>query len=271
MRFVQEIRTMLALATMSLMMANCAHAETKVPAGNVQQLDISGCPGSITLQQSGSVKEPQFLTSGNGGRARLASVASGWALHCHASPGTSLPSGASGQSGVNISGVIVNRAFGPGARAVQNIGGGSAIDSSSGSSVVKLQVPVGVKIYAKSWIGSLDAERGVWTVDAELASGQMHFSHLQDSVVVVDSGSLSVLEATGLLSAHLRGGGNIEVANMRNTVLELRLSGAGNMAFKGRAASARIWATGAGHIDIERVVSEPWIHLRGAATVDIGR
>ena len=130
---------------------------------------------------------------------------------------------------------------------------------------------MGVRIYAKSWGGSLDAERGVWTVHAELAGGQMHFSHLQDSVVVVDTGGLTALEATGKLSAHLRGSGSIEVANMRNTALELRLSGAGNMAFKGRAASARIWATGAGHIEIERVVSEPSIQLRGAATVDIGR
>ena len=265
------IRALLALTTMSLLMANCAQAETKGFVGNIQQLDISGCPGSVALRQSGGIKEPQFLPSGNDGRARLASVGSGWALHCQVATGTKPPSGVPGQSGVNISGVIVNRAFGPGARAVQNIGGGSAIDSGSGSAVVKLQVPVGVQIHAKSWAGSLDAERGVWTVHAEVAGGEMHFSHLQDSVVVVDSGSLSALEATGKLSAHLRGGGNIEVANMRNTVLELWLSGAGNMEFKGRAASARIWATGAGHIEIERVVSEPAIQLRGAATVDIGR
>ena len=136
MRFVQRIRALLALTTMSLLTANCAQAEPKGSAGNVQQLDISGCPGSVALQQSGSIKEPQFLPSGNDGRARLASVGSGWALHCQAATGSKLPSVASGQSGVNISGVIVNRAFGPGARAVQNIGGRSAIDSGSGSAVV---------------------------------------------------------------------------------------------------------------------------------------
>lgn len=252
-----------------LMMGLIKVAHAALP-GAAQALDISGCPGAITLEQSSNIAEPRLLGSGVAtGQVRLEAMAAGWALRCPAA------AGARGQSNVNVTGITLNRtinvAVGHGAVAVQNIGGKTTISTGGETATVKLQVPAGVRIVARSWSGSLQAAPGVWMVDAELASGQMHFSRLHDSAVVVDSGSLSALEATGRLTAHLRGAGSIEVANMRDAALDLQLTGAGSMAFRGRATSARVQATGAGHIEIEHVTSEPSIQLRGLATVDIGR
>ncbi len=264
------------MKAMLLLMALLIQAGDRAIADPVRVLDISTCSGSLTLQQSSDIKEPKLVNLSDSADvlARVEAAGTGWALRCQEVRKSKPASGrasVSGQSAVIGAGVFINRAVGPGANAVQNIGGNPSSNSGSERSRVQLMVPTGVRIVARSWAGYLDAARGVWTVNAELAGGQMQFFGVHDSSFVVDAGSLSVQEATGRLSAHLRGAASIEVTNMRDTILDLQLTGAGSMQLKGRAASARVLATGAGHIEIERVTSEPLIQLRGAATVDIGR
>lgn len=241
----------------------------------VQTLDISACPGNLVLQQSASIKEPQLVSPSarTAAAVQLQATAQGWALRCQSvssgsGSGSSKPA-ANGQT--VISGVVINRAVGPGAVATQNIGGTSNVVRGDDTPALVVQVPAGWRLLAKAWTGTLKAEAGTWTVDVELANGEMQFSKLIDSQVVVDAGSIEVGEMTGQFVGHLRGAGSIEVANMRDPALELQLTGAGSMLLKGRAASARVRASGAGHIDIEHVTSEPWIQLSGSATVDIGR
>jgi hypothetical protein len=199
--------------------------------------------------------------------AQLQSTAQGWVLQCPLAPNTS--STTSGAS--SVSGVHINRAIGPGAVATQNIGGKSTTSRGDEAPPVTVQVPAGWQLLAKAWSGSLRAEGGVWSADVEIASGEMVFSKLQDSRVVVDAGSLIVQELSGRFSAHLRGAGSMEVAQMRDPALDLQLSGAGSMEFKGRAASARIRASGVGSIDVEHVTSEPIIQASGLVTIGVGR
>lgn len=236
---------------------------------SAQTLNITACANQILLQINSSLKEPQLIRHGpkTGAQAQLQPTAQGWALQCPVTPsGTSSTSGKSSGSGV-----YTNRAIGPGAVATQNIGGKSTTSRGEEASPVTVQVPPGLQLVAKAWTGSLRAEGGVWSADVEIASGEMSFSKLQDSRVVVDAGSLSVQELSGRFGAHVRGAGSIEVAQMRDPALDLQLSGAGSMEFKGRAASARIRASGVGSIDIEHVTSEPTIQASGLVTVSVGR
>lgn len=240
-------------------------------AMSAQTLNISACPAQIVLQQSGGIKEPVLVQPYAHALAKvhLVDSAQGWLLSCQAAPKSSSGSATTGQP--TISGVHINRAIGPGAVAVQNIGGKTSVQRGEVMPTVSVQLPTGWRLLAKAWSGSLRADGGTWITDAELANGDMQFSRLQDSQITVDVGSVSVQELTGRFVAHLRGAGSIEVANMRDPALDVQLSGAGSMVFKGRAASARVRASGAGHIDIEHVATEPWIQISGSATVDVGR
>jgi hypothetical protein len=240
---------------------------------SAETLNISACPGNVQLLQSSNLKEPVLMRpTGEAAKAvQLQASPQGWTLRCDTAAKAKVSADPAGSGQTVISGVQINRAVGPGAVAVQNIGGRSTTDRGDDKPSVVLQVPAGWKLLAKAWAGALRAEGGVWTVDVELASGDMQFSKLHDSQVIVDVGSVSVQELTGRFVAHLRGAGNIEVAQMRDPALDLQLSGVGSMLLKGRAATARVRATGAGHIDIEHVTSEPSIQASGLATVDVGR
>ena len=236
---------------------------------SAQTLNISACTNQILLQINSSLKEPQLIRQGakTGAQAQLRPTAQGWALQCPVTP--SATSSTSGKS--SGSAVYTNRAIGPGAVATQNIGGKSTTSRGEESLPITLQVPPGWQLVAKAWSGSLRAEGGVWSADVEIASGEMVFSKLQDSRVVVDAGSLTVQELSGRFEGHVRGAGSTEVAQMRDPALDLQLSGAGSMEFKGRAASARIRASGVGSIDIEHVTSEPTIQASGLVTISVGR
>jgi invasion protein IalB len=234
-----------------------------VQAAQAQSLNISNCLGYVVLQQSSAVKEPQ-LTGQAPKSAQLQAGPQGWALRCQASR-------TKAQSGeVKISGARINQAVGPGAVATQNIGGSNS-SSTGDEPPVTVSVPVGWRLIARGWTGSLRAEGGPWQADIELSAGEMSFSTLKDSQVVIDVGSVSVQELTGRFNAHMRGAGSLEVARMRDPALDLQLSGAGSMEFKGRAASARVRATGIGSIEIEQVVAEPVIQASSLVTIDIGR
>jgi hypothetical protein len=238
-----------------------------------ETLNISACSGHVQLLQNTNMKEPLLMRpTGEAAKAvQLLSTPQGWMLRCD-SAAISKPSSQPGAAGqVVISGVQINRAIGAGAVAVQNIGGKTTSERGDDKPHVVLQVPAGWKLMAKAWTGSLRAEGGVWTADVELASGEMLFSALHDSQVVIDVGSVSAQELTGRFVAHVRGAGSIDVARMRDPALDLQLSGAGSMSLKGRAQSARVRASGAGHVDIEQVTTEPWIQASGLATVDVGR
>jgi hypothetical protein len=240
---------------------------------SAETLNISACPGNVQLLQNSNLKEPVLMRpTGEPAKAvQLQASPQGWTLRCDSAAKSNGPAEPAAAGQTVISGVQINRAIGPCAVAVQNIGGRSTVDRGEDKPSVVLQVPAGWKLLAKAWTGSLRAEGGVWTVDVELANGEMQFSKLHDSQVIVDVGSVTAQELTGRFVAHLRGAGSIEAAQMRDPALDLQLSGAGSMSLKGRAASARIRATGAGHIDIEHVTSEPWIQASGLATVDVGR
>jgi Putative auto-transporter adhesin, head GIN domain len=238
---------------------------------NAQTFDISGCSSHLLIQQSNAVKEPQLdvtATAAAASQAKLRSSVQGWTLHC-AQPTSNNSSSA---KSTVISGVQINRAFGAGAVAQQNIGGRSNTASNTASSEqLKVIIPTGWRLSAKSWTGSLRAEAGVWQAEIELAAGDVYFSRLKNSKIVVDSGSVSVQDLAGDFHANLRGAGSIEVDRMQDTKLDLLLSGAGSMTFKGRAASAKIRATGVGSIEVEQVKSEPLIQSSGMASIDVGR
>jgi Putative auto-transporter adhesin, head GIN domain len=240
-----------------------------VSTASAQTLNISACASQIVLQFNNSLKEPQLVRQGGktAAQGQLQSTAQGWVLQCAAA--SNAASATTGKS--SGSGVYINRATGPGAVATQNIGGKSTTSRGEEAPPVTVQVPPGWQLLAKAWSGSLRAEGGLWTADVEIASGEMVFSKLQDSRVVVDAGSLSVQEVSGRFGAHLRGAGSIEVAQMRDPALDLQLTGAGSMELKGRAASARIRASGVGSIDVEHVTSEPTIQASGLVTISVGR
>lgn len=255
-----------SLVAMGLVMMSLGSAASSVAA---QTLNISACTQQIVLQINTDLKEPQLVRPGGKAAvlAQLQSTAQGWVLQC--SVVSNAASSALGKP--SASGVYINRATGPGALATQNIGGRSTTSRGEEAAPITVQVPAGWQLLAKAWTGSLRAEGGVWSADVEIASGEMVFSKLQDSRVVVDAGSLTVQELSGRFGGHLRGAGSIEVAQMRDPALDLQLSGAGSMEFKGRAASARIRASGVGSIDIEHVTSEPMIQASGLVTVSVGR
>lgn len=240
---------------------------------SAETLNISACPGNVQLLHSSNLKEPVLMRpTGEAAKAvQLQASPQGWTLRCDSAAKSKAPVDTASSGQTVISGAQINRAVGPGAVAVQNIGGRVTTERGDDKQVVILQVPAGWKLLAKAWTGSLRAEGGVWMANVELASGEMQFSKLHDSQVIVDLGSISVQELTGRFVAHLRGAGSIEVAQMRDPALDLQLSGAGSMSLKGRAATARVRASGAGHIDIEQVTSEPSIQASGLATVDVGR
>lgn len=234
-----------------------------------QTLNVSACTNQIVLQINSSLKEPQLVRQGAkaAAQAQLQATAQGWVLQCAVASNVSSTTAEKSSA----SGVYTNRAIGPGAVATQNIGGKSTTSRGQEAAPVTVQVPPGWQLLAKAWTGSLRAEGGVWSADVEIASGEMNFSKLQDSRVVVDAGSLSVQELSGRFGGHVRGAGSIEVAQMRDPALDLQLSGAGSMELKGRAASARIRASGVGSIDIEHVTSEPIIQASGLVTISVGR
>ena len=255
-----------SLVAMGLVMMSLGSAESSVAA---QTLNISACNQQIVLQINTDLKEPQLVRPGGKSAvlAQLQSTAQGWVLQCSV-----VSNAASSALGKPLaSGVYINRATGLGAVATQNIGGRSTTSRGDEAAPITAQLPAGWQLLAKAWTGSLRAEGGVWSADVEIASGEMVFSKLQDSRVVVDAGSLTVQELSGRFGGHLRGAGSIEVVQMRDPALDLQLSGAGSMEFKGRAASARIRASGVGSIDIEHVTSEPMIQASGLVTVSVGR
>ena len=239
---------------------------------HAQSLDISGCAGQLLIQQSTTIKEPQLDASAAASQAKLRSSVGGWTPPC-ARPTFS---NSSAKSTV-ISGLQINRAFGAGAVAQQNIGGRSneahngGASSAASPAQIKVIIPTGWRLSAKSWTGSLRAEAGVWQAEIELAAGDVYFSRLKNSKIVIDSGSVSVQDLIGDFHANLRGAGSIEVDRMQDAKLDLLLSGAGSMAFKGRAASAKIRATGVGSIEVQQVASEPLIQSSGIASIDVGR
>jgi hypothetical protein len=251
------VKAAIHTATVLMSIAMGSHAYAQV-------LDISACHGVVVVQQL-PVQAPALREAG----ASLSASTDGWRLSCQASKAKS--SSSSSQQ-VNITGVRINRAIGPGAVATQNIGGRSSSESGSASEKpIHVSVPKGWLLRARGWVGTLTVKEGVWRADVELAAGEMSFGVLQQSKVVVDAGSVSIDEIQGPFEAELRGAGSIEAAGMRAAALQLRLTGAGSMSFAGKAQSARIHASGVGSIEIEHVLTEPLITARGLATIDIGR
>jgi hypothetical protein len=247
-----------------------------ISMAHAQVLHLASCEQPVVLRQA-QVAQPQLMSAAGSAGVKLTSEATGVRLQCPQPTSKNKTRSGNSQSSSNvvITGVRINRAVGPGAVAEQNIGGQSSVSRGSGSDAneqpVVITVPTGWRVQARGWTGSLRTEGGVWQADVEVAAGEMSFARLQDSRVVVDAGSVSAQSLAGRLDAHVRGAGDIEVERSNDAALNLQLTGAGSMSFKGRAASAQVRASGVGSIEIEQVLAEPRIQVSGLATVDIGR
>lgn len=237
-------------------------------------LDLSGCSAHLVLRQGASAQAPRWLSADAVQQSHVAKVvpnSGGWMLLC------SETLALQPQPQV-ASGVFVNRAVGPGAVAVQNIGGrsstsrgGTNAPTQASSKPLELEVPAGTRLAARSWSGMLDALSGPWLVDLEIAAGAVKLGSVRNARLLIDAGEVTVGEARGGLHVQLRGAGNLNVARMVNTALDLTLSGVGSMELKGQAATAQVRATGVGRIEIERVRAEPVIEASGVVDVLVGR
>lgn len=237
---------------------------------NAQTLHLSSCEFAVVLRPS-SLGAPTISSASASAGVSLQALPDGVRLVC-AKPNQRSEASARGSSSVIISGTRINRAIGPGAIAEQNIGGQrSTARSEDPVKTVVISVPSAWRIQARSWIGLLHADTGIWQADVEIAAGEMSFFQLKDSRVVVDAGSFTAQSLQGRFDAHLRGAGDIEVLRSNDAQLNLQLSGAGSMSFKGRAQSAVIRASGIGSIEIEKVITEPKISSSSLTTIDIGR
>ncbi len=237
---------------------------------NAQTLHLSSCEFAVVLRPS-SLGAPAMSGASDSTGISLQTLPDGARLLCAKSKLRSEAS-ARGSSNATISGTRINKAIGPGAIAEQNIGGQrSTVRSEDPAKTVVISVPIAWRIQARGWIGSLHADTGIWQADVEIAAGEMSFFQLKDSRVVVDVGSVTVQSLQGRFDAHVRGAGDIEVLRSNDAQLNLQLSGAGSMSFKGRAQSAVIRASGIGNIEIEKVITEPKISSSSLTTIDIGR
>ncbi len=233
-------------------------------AADITSLDLSACSASIHLSVQTQGTQPALLDKPDAAWVvRLQPGARAWQLQCEP-----VVKGSTGES--SSSSVQINRAIGPGAVAIQNIGGQQRAQAAP-SQPLRVAVPSGWQLLARRWSGELLAKNGVWQIDMELAAGSVVAPHVRDSSVVVDAGTVQIGQAQGNLHAHVRGAGSVEVAQMQQVALDVQLSGAGQLQFKGSAASARVRASGAGSIDIEHVATEPQVQVSGAVTIDIGR
>jgi hypothetical protein len=235
-----------------------------VPAVGAQTLDISACAASIHVQASAG-DAPQWLEKPSSNlNARLTNAGSNWHLACE-------PPKAQSTQTVIGSRIEINRAIGPGAVATQNIGGSTRVQKGEEVSPIKLAVPAQWRLKARGWSGELQASGAPWLLDMELGAASVKATHVRDSRLVLNAASVELGQATGSLSLEVRGAGSVEVAQMRQTALDIQMSGAGSIELKGSAASAKVRASGAGSIEIEHVVSEPQLQVSGAITIDIGR
>lgn len=237
-------------------------------------LHLASCDHEVILRQS-SMTKPEI--SGATDRTNLPANVSleitpdGARFVCNPSNRVSTSTSRDSAS-VIVSGVRINRAIGPRATAEQNMGGKIQQAKSGANSIsLVITVPSGWRIQARSWIGSLRADTGIWQADVEITAGEMSFASLKDSTVVVDAGSITAQSLHGRFTAHVRGAGDIEVVRSNDAELDLQLTGVGSMSFKGRAKTAVIRASGIGSIEIEKVATAPKVTSSSLATIDIGR
>ena len=237
-----------------------------------QVLYLTTCDFDVVLQYA-NVASPRLSGTAQGVTVSLQQQSDGAKLVCGAATLQTKPSHATANSHATvITGSRINRAIGKNAVAEQNIGGQNSVRQiGQKNQSITITIPSAWRIHARAWIGSLRAETGVWQVDAEIGAGEMSFSQLKDSRLVIDAGSVTAQSLQGRLDAHVRGAGDIEVMHSNDAQLYLQLTGAGSMSFKGRAQSAVIKASGVGSVEIEKVVTEPKITASSLASIDIGR
>ncbi|MBS7807648.1 DUF2807 domain-containing protein [Variovorax sp. PCZ-1] len=236
-----------------------------------QTLHLASCEHAVILRY-GTTDAPKLSAAAEALGVSLHSQSNGVSMQCKSPQKKHSLSAASSSSVVIINGTRINRAFGTGAVAEQNIGGRSNKESGSkADSQVVVTVPSGWRIQARNWVGSLSTHAGIWQADVEISAGEMSFTQLKDSRLVIDAGDIKAQSLLGRLDASMRGAGSIEVERANDAVLNLQLNGAGSMTFKGRAQSAQIRASGVGSIEIEKLVNEPFIQASSLATIDIGR
>lgn len=242
-----------------------------VGLANAQVLHLASCEQALVLRY-GAVNSPVLSVDAAKVGVSLHGESEAMRLRCASMKPDPAASGISNSSSVTIQGARINQATGYGAVAEQNIGAQNAIARGEKKALpIIITVPLGWRIQARGWTGSLRANEGIWQADVELMAGAMHFAQLKDSRLIVDAGSLTAHLLHGKLSAHVRGAGNIEIERSNDALLQLQLTGVGNMTFKGRAKSAQISASGAGNIEIEKLIDEPRIQASSLVTIDIGR
>ena len=232
-----------------------ALAQSGVRAFTAATVDFSAVRGSVEIRVSGA--GPIILRGPSVLRARL----EGGVLHLALPPGTSQGTRQA------ASGAWINSARGPGARAVQNIGG--QVEAAP-AAVAVVEVPASTTLRARGFTGEARIRGPARAADIDVGAGEVHIENLAGGRLAISgAGSLRVGQASGLLELALAGAGEIAVESGRIDDLAATLDGAGDIEVAATAMAARLRNRGSGAIRVERVTGPLDHEMTGAGEITV--
>jgi hypothetical protein len=161
----------------------------------------------------------------------------------------------------------------PGARATQIIGGtattvGGAVEPAG---VRLASVPAGTPLVVEGMVGELSVAAVNGPLELELAGGSARLDRVVGGRLAVVGGSrIEADQASGDLALEVRGAGDVMVERAVLDVLEVGISGSGDVRVGGSAQQARVTVAGVGNVSIDEVRERPDVRVSGIGQIDIG-
>lgn len=161
----------------------------------------------------------------------------------------------------------------PGARATQIIGGTATTVGGAVEPALELQayVPAGTPLVVEGMVGELSVAAVDGPLELELAGGSARLDRVVGGRLAVVGGSrIEAEQASGDLALEVRGAGDVVVERAALDVLEVGISGSGDVRVGGSAQQARVTVAGVGNVSIDEVRERPDVRVSGIGQIDIG-
>ena len=160
-----------------------------------------------------------------------------------------------------------------GGQATQIIGG--QVTGAAGEAEPPLEVlvyvPAATPLTVTGLVGDLVVQGVGGPVDLELIGGQAELDRTTGGSLAAVAGSrIELADATGDLKIAVQGAGDVRITRADLKVLEIGVTGTGNVAVGGVADQASVQIAGVGGVQIDQVRTRPEVSVTGIGQVDIG-